>query len=163
MGDQRRADRGRRRGRRLSLWDWATRAYAAPGAEAACLRLQDHYGQSVSYLLWAAWAAAEVRGIDADLAVRAAAHAVQWEEQVLRPLRAVRRDAALDLRAERLAQELVAERRLMEQLEQMTPPSTETKVAVTDALVLAVAHWPTPAPRETLQSLSRIFADLCSC
>ena len=147
----------------MSLWDWATRAYAAPGAEPACLRLQDHYGQSVSYLLWAGWTAAEGRRLDADLVARAAAHASDWEAEVLSPLRAIRRGAAHDLRAELLAQELVAERRLLDHLQQLTPASTDAEIAPMDALVLAVAHWPTPAPREFLQKLSRIFADQGSC
>ncbi len=147
----------------MSLWDWATRAYAAPGAEAACLRLQDHYGQSVSYLLWAAWAAAEGRPVDAAVARAAAAHAANWEEEVLRPLREIRHGSAHDLRAELLAQELIAERRLLEHLEQMTPTPAGQDLQAEDALVLAVAHWPTPAPREMLQSLSHIFADLRSC
>jgi len=146
----------------MSLWDWATRAYAAPGAEAACLRLQDHYGQSVSYLIWAVWTAAEGRPLDADLTGRAAAHAADWEEQVMRPLRALRRGAAADLHAELLAQELVSERRLLEHLEAMTPSPAGERAPPADALVLAVAHWPTPAPREMLQSLSHIFADLGS-
>ena len=147
----------------MSLLDWATRAYAAPGAQAACLRLQDHYGQSVCYLLWAAWTAAEGRPVDAGLAERAAAHAAGWESEVLGPLRAIRRAAAADLRAELLAQELVAERRLLDHLEQMTPAPSGQTVAMADALVLAVAHWPTSAPRETLHMLSRIFAGPGSC
>ena len=147
----------------MRLWDWATRAYAAPGAEAACLRLQDHYGQSVSYLLWAAWAASEGRPVGDALGGEAAVHAAAWEAQVLRPLRALRRGAAADLRAELLAQELVAERRLLEHLEAMTPPAPGAAIPVADALVRAAAHWPTPAPCEMLQSLSHVFAEPGSC
>ena len=147
----------------MSLWDWAVRAYAAAGAKASCLQLQDRYGQSVSYLLWAAWATAERRPVDSDLAERAAAQALEWEEQVLRPLRAQRREASLDLRAELLAQEIVAERRLLDRLEQMTPPPADAVIAIDRALIRAAASWPTPAPRDALLSLSRIFADLGSC
>ena len=147
----------------MSLWDWGTRAYAAPGARDACLRLQDHYGQSVSYLLWAAWTATDRRPVDADLGRRAAENAVEWEEQVLRPLRALRRSAAADMRADLLAQELLAERRLLERLEAMTPSPLAESSPLADALFRAVAHWPTPAPRELLQSLSHVFAEAGSC
>jgi uncharacterized protein (TIGR02444 family) len=147
----------------VSLWDRAGGAYAAPGAEAACLRLQDQFGQSVSYLLWAAWAAAEGRPVDGPLVARAAAYASQYEAQVLRPLRAARRTADGEQRTALKARELAAERRLLETLEAMTPAPAGAPLGLADALGRAAAVWPTPAPWEDMDLLMRIFAEPGSC
>lgn len=104
-----------------ALWDWATAAYARPGVEALCLELQDRGRQSVPFLLWAAWAGAEGGHPGSRGLGDAAALARGWENDVIAPLRAVRRhlrgqgrDA---LRAEVAAAELSAERALMQALE----------------------------------------------
>ena len=48
------------------FWDWALKAYAAPGVQEACLQLQDGTGQNVPLLLWAGWTAATGRVLDED-------------------------------------------------------------------------------------------------
>ena len=48
------------------LWDWALKAYAAPGVQEACLQLQDGVGQNVPLLLWAGWTATTGRVLDED-------------------------------------------------------------------------------------------------
>ena len=147
----------------MNLWDWAGRAYAAPGVEAVCLRLQDRFGQSVSYLLWAAWTAAEGRPLDDALVGRAAARAFLGETEALRPLRAARRAAEGERRAALKRQELAAERRLLEALETMTPAPGPAPLGLAETLGRAAAAWPTPAPRDELDLLSRIFAEPGSC
>ncbi|WP_207461138.1 TIGR02444 family protein [Azospirillum sp. SYSU D00513] len=96
------------------LWDFSLAVYARPGVAAACLGLQDRRGIDVNMLLLAAWAGracgvalsrAELERIDS--AIR------PWREEVVRPLRAVRRcvkgeDAGLYDRMK--AAELAAER-----------------------------------------------------
>ena len=41
----------------MSYWDWAVEVHGRPGVDEALTTLQDHHGQCVAYLLWAAWAA----------------------------------------------------------------------------------------------------------
>jgi uncharacterized protein (TIGR02444 family) len=65
----------------VRLWDWAVQGYARPGVEALCLELQDEYGQCVSFLLWAAWAGAEGRRIEAE----ALSEAASWPGTGRRP------------------------------------------------------------------------------
>ena len=152
----------------MTLWDWVVRAHAAPGADTLCLKLQDEHGQSVSYLLWAAWAAAEGRAVDAALLGRAADLTKAWEQRALGWLRSARRgmkaelpgiDAAArqTLRARIAEDELAAERLLLESLEAMTPASKGEPRPFSAALILAASHWDAPVPHADLESLSRIF------
>ncbi|QCO15884.1 TIGR02444 family protein [Azospirillum brasilense] len=100
------------------FWDFSLTVYGRPGVPAACLDLQDRLGQDVNVLLFAAWAgmacnadlpAEELGGIDRAVA--------PWRDEVVRPLRAVRRRAkgeddtlykrlkAAELEAERVQQD----------------------------------------------------------
>lgn len=73
------------------LWSFSLSLYAAPGVAEACLTAQDRHGADVNLLLWAVWLA--VQGHDLTVAELAAAeHAIRpWREEVVWPLRAVRR------------------------------------------------------------------------
>ncbi len=122
----------------MSLWTWALGAYERPGVSEACVELQDEHGQSVPYLLFAAWAALEGRRVEA---IRAVATARAWEAEVVAPLRAARRrlksempgtaDASrLALREQVKGVEFGAERLLMESLQAMAgEPGPQRPVA----------------------------------
>lgn len=100
------------------FWDFSQAVYRRPGVPAACLDLQDRRGADVNVLLLAAWAGAAcgVRLAAAELA-RLDAAVSPWREEVVRPLRAVRRRAkgeddglyarlkATELEAERIQQD----------------------------------------------------------
>ena len=149
----------------MALWDWAVGAYARPGVSQACLRLQDEFGQNVSFLLWAAWA----RPQDPQLLARGAAVARAWEEAVLQPLRASRRalkparppvaDAARErLREEVKAAELHAERILTETLETVGAAPRGAGSAA-DALAAASRAWGgAPPPLQALAALAEALA-----
>jgi uncharacterized protein (TIGR02444 family) len=72
------------------FWDYALELYRRPGVEAACLELQERHGLDVNLILLCCWLAS--RGIVADAAMlaRIARAAEVWQEQLVRPLRAVR-------------------------------------------------------------------------
>lgn len=153
----------------VTLWDWAARAYARPGVEALCLTLQDAHGQCVSLLLWAAWTAKtgrQVEPVDLDAAV---ALAQVWESGVLRPLRAARRglktpvdgmpsapQAALRTRIK--AEELAAERLLLESLAVMTGGAADAGVDLADTLRAAALAWGPSAPDDLLDALADAFS-----
>ena len=121
------------------FWDWAVAVYARPGVAEACLDLQDGYGQNVPLLLWAVW-----RGGDIMAAV---ALARSWEDEVVAPLRGVRRRLKERAGAEALRQrvkavELEAERALMAELE-----GVAGAMADETALAAVVEAWGgAPAP-----------------
>ena len=145
----------------MSLWGWTLEAYARPGVPEACLELQDEYGQNTSYLLWAVWA----EGADAATLQAAATAGRDWDETVLKPIRAVRRtlkarfdevdDGAREgLREDVKAAELRAERVLMEAFEALSEHRRGGRPAL-EALKAASRAWGPPAPDEALARLAR--------
>lgn len=145
----------------MSLWGWTLEAYARPGVPEACLELQDEYGQNTSYLLWAVWA----EGADAATLQAAATAGRDWDETVLKPIRAVRRtlkarfdevdDGAREgLREDVKAAELRAERVLMEAFEALGEHRCGGRPAL-EALKAASRAWGPPAPDEALARLAR--------
>lgn len=133
------------------LWDWSVRAYARPGVAEACLDLQDGYGQSVPFLLFAAWSGCA----EPQVLTAAARIAEAWEEAAVEPLRAVRRvlkrshppiaDAArLALRERVKAAELQAERALLEALQPLA--AGREPAGLEQALLAAAGIWREAAP-----------------
>lgn len=161
-----------------SLWDWAAEAYAAPGAQAALLALQDDHGQCVCLLLWAAWRARMGAAPTDDELEASALLAQGWERAVTAPLRAARRalkiaapgvaDAGREaLRARVKADELRSERLLLEALEAREPNAPQTGPSkadpVSETLMAAAAAWGKPPPKALLDNLARIFEGLDFC
>jgi len=150
----------------MRFWTWALAAYARPGAAEASLDLQDRFGQCIPYLLWAAWAAGEGRGLDPGTLKDGAELSGRWQSAAVAPLRAARRtmkpsvegiaDAAREaLRAEAKALELKAERLVMEALEALAPEPRGASLPLPEALRAAARAWPTAAPVEALERLTQ--------
>lgn len=72
------------------LWDEAVALYGRPGVAEACLFLQDRLGADVPLLLFAAWLGLRGRALG-DEAERVEDEVAAWREEVVRPLRAIRR------------------------------------------------------------------------
>lgn len=101
-----------------SLWDFCVDFYRRPGVEAACLTLQDACGADIPLLLAALWSARHGPGaLNAAAIAELDRLAAPWRDNVVRPLRQVRRwmkpaarDAAAQALRERIkADELAAE------------------------------------------------------
>ena len=147
----------------MTLWDWTLRAYERPGVPEATLVLQDEHGLNTSLLLWAAWAD------PGDVALgKAVATGKVWDDQVLWPLRRVRRDlksamagvgdaARLALREDVKAAELRAERVLMESLEGLAGQAA-LPVDLMAALGRAGRAWNGTAPESALAELVAALA-----
>ncbi|HEX6866394.1 MAG TPA: TIGR02444 family protein [Caulobacteraceae bacterium] len=143
----------------MSLWDWAVEAYGRPDAEAACLALQDRYGQCVPFLLWAVWANPDEAALNAGMRV-----ARGWHGGVIAPLRSARRamkEPPFDdeaLREEIKACELKAERGLLEAL---APVTRRRKGEAMASLMAASALWGAGAgaPKQALQRLADAVSD----
>ena len=151
----------------MRLWDWASQAYARPGVEALCLKLQDEHGQCVSYLLWAAWMAHRGSTVDQARLARAAAVARFWETTTLRRLRSYRRalkhpaprSYAERVRKRILTEELATERLLLKGLEALTPPARVGAVDLGQTLRDAVAAWGVLLSPALLEDLIEAFSD----
>ncbi|WP_313741459.1 TIGR02444 family protein [Pseudomonas sp.] len=106
------------------LWNYALALYGQNGVETACLALQEQ-GADVCLLLCATWLQARRVAPSEGRAQALRAICTPWQEQVVAPLREVRRgwkamaqdDSALASLRERVKQlELDAERALLERL-----------------------------------------------
>ncbi len=151
----------------MSLWDWASGVYGRPGAEAAFLELQDAHGQCVPFLLWALWAAPPPEALR-----RGAVIARPWEAAAIEPLRAARRAAktafvGVDdtgreaLRAAIEANELRAERLLLEAFEAVHRPTSTARRKPFDLLAAAVKAWGgATVELSVLQKASQPFSGL---
>ncbi|GLQ06523.1 TIGR02444 family protein [Sneathiella chinensis] len=74
------------------LWDYAVKLYSNEPVQQACLRLQDRFGLDVNLVLFSVWIAASGRGHFASGELEAGiAIGQQWQENVVMPLRALRR------------------------------------------------------------------------
>jgi len=73
------------------FWDFSLATYGRNGVADACLALQEAHGADVNILLFCAWAGCN--GVRLDRAqIEAARRAVRgWHEEIVRPLRSVRR------------------------------------------------------------------------
>ena len=75
-----------------SLWDYAVDLYAQPGVRDACLDLQDRLGLDVDVLLFAVWYAMIMKGqLDASVFRECIQLTDAWREDVVKPVRALRR------------------------------------------------------------------------
>jgi uncharacterized protein (TIGR02444 family) len=153
----------------MRFWTWALEAYARPGVAEACLDLQDHHGQNIPFLLWAAWAALDGRALDRPTLKAGADLAARWEAAAVGPLRAARRamkpefpgmaDLAREaLRAEVKALELKAEQLLIEALEALSPAAGSGAWPVRSALAEAAAAWPAKASEIGLDVLAQTLS-----
>ena len=147
------------------FWDWALKAYAAPGVQEACLQLQDGTGQNVPLLLWAGWTAATGRVLDEDAIEGACDCARAWDAAAVTPLRTLRRTlrntnpdidnaARESLREAVKVVELAAERHLMAGLEALAPSPAGPPRPAIDAWAAVARVWSRVVPRPALTTLA---------
>ena len=73
------------------FWRFSLRFYRAPGVADACIALQDRYGVDVNILLFLLWLACEGRQVTNAEAQRICADVGAWREEIVVPLRNLRR------------------------------------------------------------------------
>ncbi|MEI9902601.1 MAG: TIGR02444 family protein [Asticcacaulis sp.] len=144
--------------------------YGDAEVAALCLDLQDTHGQCVPLMLWAAWCPRAGLRIGSDAARQASGMARAWSDEVIAPLRGVRRrlkaalnagddEARLPLRQAVKAAELQAEKALMAQLEALAPggmpvPVSNLAAARLDSLLAVAAAWSADDPADVLARLT---------
>jgi uncharacterized protein (TIGR02444 family) len=73
------------------FWRFSITFYRQPGVADACLALQDGCGVDVNILLFFLWLATARRRVPPDVARAVCAQAAPWRDDVVAPLRAIRR------------------------------------------------------------------------
>jgi uncharacterized protein (TIGR02444 family) len=74
-----------------AFWDFSLRLYGAPDVAPACLKLQDMYGADVNVILLLLWVASDGRVLGKDELALIDQYIRVWREEVIRPVRNVRR------------------------------------------------------------------------
>lgn len=74
-----------------AFWRFSLHAYRLPGVEAACLGLQDGWATDTNLLLYCCWLGSTGRTLDKRGLRRAMAAVARLQDEVIRPLRQVRR------------------------------------------------------------------------
>lgn len=97
------------------LWDYSLTIYRLDEVATLCIALQDTFDIDVNLLLYAAWLAHQKRCLSNDHLAALDALVSEWREQVVKPLRGLRRElrdypSAASVRDELKALELRAER-----------------------------------------------------
>jgi uncharacterized protein (TIGR02444 family) len=160
------------------FWRFSLRFYRQPGVAGACVALQDECGVDVNILLFFLWLATAQRGVSPDVAAEVCAAAAPWRDNVVAPLRTVRRrlkeesalvdrDAAGELRTRVKAIELESERLQQEALFALAAGlATATAVSVEAAARANMAAYEhvlgralTPAAGMLLGALQRYSID----
>ncbi|MBO0753404.1 MAG: TIGR02444 family protein [Bradyrhizobiaceae bacterium] len=109
------------------FWRFSLGFYRQPGVAQACIALQDGCGVDVNIVLFFLWLATGRRCVSPDVARAVCASVASWRDDVVAPLRAIRRRlkagsalieraAAEELRAKVKAVELESERLQQEAL-----------------------------------------------
>lgn len=123
-----------------AFWAFTLAVYGRPGVAPACLGLQDRHGLDVNLLMFCCWVAVQGLALDQHT-LRAADEAVAgWRNQVVKPLRGLRRrlkrdlpgfpaDEVAALRRRILDVELETERLAQSRLEQLLPASSSDEAA----------------------------------
>jgi uncharacterized protein (TIGR02444 family) len=126
------------------FWDFTLAIYQKAGVSPACIALQDRHGLDVNFLLMCLFAGTRGRALGDPEFARLEAAAAPWRQNVIHPLRAVRRwlkeqqlvgkDQSDPLRRGILAREIDSEgmqQRLMES--QVAIPAGKADVSITCA------------------------------
>jgi uncharacterized protein (TIGR02444 family) len=166
-----------------AFWDASLAIYAKPGVAARCLALQDRWQMDVNLLLFCLHAGRQGHVLTPGELQALDAAAAPWRDNVVRPLRSVRRwlkahvpalpaPAALPtpadasaLREQTQAAEVAAERCQQLAMAQAVPLASGTascKLAADNLAACAsrTAAWPDPALEAALHALAQdAFAD----
>lgn len=144
-----------------SLTEFAIALYGAAGVEAECLAWQDSHQLSVPLLLCGAWLDARGIGCDAQGWASMCAPVLAWEQQVVWPVRSLRRrlkplaeanPAAAEVRDQIKHAELKAEMAVLAQLSALPwpPGGSSALTAIARFYQLPTDCEPFPALRRAL-------------
>lgn len=157
-----------------AFWRFSLRFYALPGIAPACLELQENAGVDVNVLLYLLFVAAQGRMVTRDDVERIDALVKSWREQVVRPLRSVRKQLkngmeriddkeSTRLRSDVKRIELDAERIEQQTLERLVPAATlgaptSSRDTAARANIAAYGAFLNGLPGAAVETLLEVFA-----
>lgn len=126
-----------------TLWDFALALYAQPQVPDSCLQLQDEYNANVCLVLAMCWLDARQYPLSDSGFSNLKLHISGWTTQIVEPLRRIRRqlkspidffeqdETQAQLRNLVKQAELLAERKLLEEIERWVDENSQAKDPIT--------------------------------
>lgn len=143
-----------------SFWEYSCRVYRQAGVSERCLHLQDEYALDVNLLLMCCWHA-ETRGvIDGATLTQMITQSQEWSNNVVNPLRGVRRWMKTQLMQEGASQGLASEQliALREDIKKLELRTEQYQQAFLETMVARLPAEQNETQR--LQAASRCFHEL---
>jgi len=157
------------------FWRFSLGFYRVPGVAEACIRLQDEAGVDVNVLFFLLWQASLARAFTRDDVAGVEARIAPWREQVVVPLRAIRRQIktpppaieagtaeayrtkvkGLELEAERLQQEALF---ALAQAGEFGAPATSREEAAKANVAAYQAICPRQFPSDAVAVIMAAFS-----
>jgi uncharacterized protein (TIGR02444 family) len=157
------------------FWRFSLGIYRVPNVADACIRLQDEAGIDVNLLFYLLWHAALERSVSPAEVESIEARIAPWREQVVKPLRAIRRAIktpppaiepgtaeayrtnikGMELEAERLQQEALYD---LAQASRFGQPAASPEAAAHANIAAYQAICPRPFPEDVVAVLLAAFA-----
>ena len=144
-----------------SLWTFCLSFYSFPQVESVCLELQDRGGVNINSLLWAMWLDRIGPSVSAEVWSQGHEKTAVWRQWVILPLRRLRRRLPkrspwLAVRRAVQRWELRAEKRELEQLQQIAMNTHEVRIG-------QAMDWEIDNPSDWyfLRQLLQAESDLC--
>jgi uncharacterized protein (TIGR02444 family) len=149
------------------FWEYSLANYSRDGVSASCLALQDEFALDVNVLLYSAWLAFMDKFLDGEHLANLEVIIAPWREQVVLPLRALRRQwrdypAASSLREAVKRLELDAEHQQQDMMESYQRSSTLLPAADRPLLenLLLVARFVRPHTDSWQPAIRRLASNL---
>jgi len=149
------------------FWTYSTAVYAKEGVPALCLALQDGYGVDVNLLLYAAWLASRDLALTEPHLADIQRAVSRWRDDVVRPLRQLRRSLrdypeARHWREELQRLELQAERTQQDVMYRTAPtaaalPAAQRPLRLNLAAVAACGHGREEGWRTLVEQLAGLL------
>lgn len=145
------------------LWDYSLATYRLDEVAQRCLALQDNFGMDVNLLLYAAWLAHIERCLSGAHLTELDALVADWRDNVIKPLRVLRRQLhelprAVDIRNEIKVLELRAEQQqqdMMYAFYQRAVPLPRNPQPLPENLAM-VARFSSPEHKGWVEPIERL-------
>jgi uncharacterized protein (TIGR02444 family) len=149
------------------LWDYSLATYRLDEVAQCCLTLQDGFGVDVNLLLYAAWLAHLERRLSSAHLTELDALVADWREDVVKPVRALRRQLTGNTRAQGIRDEIKVLELRAEQAQQDMMYGFYQRAATLPrgfqplpANLALVAHYASPKDEGWAESVGRLGAIL---
>ena len=135
------------------FWDFSLALYDQPGAEEACIQLQDEGHCDVNMVLFCIWFSLHCGYVPSTILQQAIGLSEEWGRRAVRPLRAIRRDLKDGV-------DRVAWRSVRDQIKMVELEAERAQQEALSALVVKPAPYPAPLDHTKAEAAFNQYASI---